>query len=100
MLSCIVASILWLDDQNVVSRWRVCARVATDVKEIWSFSLVSQFATSYIDSRDSASTSSVKMGRLDSTKALLGPEVFEKVRTTPVLVVGAGGIGCELCQLR
>lgn len=36
------------------------------------------------------------MGRLSHTEALLGPELFKKVRTTPILVVGAGGIGCEL----
>lgn len=36
------------------------------------------------------------MGRLSSTEALLGPELFARVRETPVLVVGSGGIGCEL----
>ncbi|KLT45229.1 putative ubiquitin activating enzyme E1 [Cutaneotrichosporon oleaginosum] len=38
------------------------------------------------------------MGRLSSTEALLGPELFTKVRETPVLVVGSGGIGCELLK--
>jgi ubiquitin-like 1-activating enzyme E1 B len=38
------------------------------------------------------------MGRLSSTEAILGPELFAKVRDTPILVVGAGGIGCELCE--
>jgi ubiquitin-like 1-activating enzyme E1 B len=36
------------------------------------------------------------MGRLSGTEALLGPDLFSKVRETPVLVVGSGGIGCEL----
>ncbi len=36
------------------------------------------------------------MPRLSHTQALLGPELSQKVRETPVLVVGAGGIGCEL----
>jgi len=36
------------------------------------------------------------MGRLSHAEAILGKEVFAKARNTPVLVVGAGGIGCEL----
>jgi molybdopterin/thiamine biosynthesis adenylyltransferase len=36
------------------------------------------------------------MPRESHTMALLGPEVYKKVRETRVLVVGAGGIGCEL----
>lgn len=36
------------------------------------------------------------MPRSTYTEALLGPEVYRKVRETKVLVVGAGGIGCEL----
>lgn len=44
------------------------------------------------------SSTAVTMGRLSHTEALLGPELFKKVRTTPILVVGAGGIGCELCK--
>ncbi|BEJ16239.1 hypothetical protein CspHIS471_0508440 [Cutaneotrichosporon sp. HIS471] len=38
------------------------------------------------------------MGRLSSTEALLGPDLFTKVRETPVLLVGSGGIGCELLK--
>lgn len=45
-----------------------------------------------------ASTS--PMGRLSASQALLGPELFAKVRDTPVLVVGAGGIGSELRKSR
>ncbi len=37
-----------------------------------------------------------KMSRLGHSEALLGPELSKKVRETPILVVGAGGIGCEL----
>lgn len=37
------------------------------------------------------------MTRSKFVEALLGEELFKKVRETPVLVVGAGGIGCELC---
>lgn len=40
----------------------------------------------------------IAMPRLSYTEAILGPELFVKVRDTPVLVVGAGGIGCELCK--
>ena len=39
------------------------------------------------------------MSRLGHSQALLGPELYKKIRETPVLVVGAGGIGCELCRL-
>lgn len=38
------------------------------------------------------------MARLSHAQALLGPEVWKKVRETPILIVGAGGIGCELCM--
>ena len=36
------------------------------------------------------------MPRSTYTEALVGPELYKKIRETPVLVVGAGGIGCEL----
>jgi ubiquitin-like 1-activating enzyme E1 B len=36
------------------------------------------------------------MARSTSVQALLGADTFEKVKNTKILVVGAGGIGCEL----
>lgn len=39
------------------------------------------------------------MPRSSHAQALLGPDLYQRVRETPVLVVGAGGIGCELCEL-
>jgi ubiquitin-like 1-activating enzyme E1 B len=39
------------------------------------------------------------MARLSHTKAILGKNLFAAVRETPLLVVGAGGIGCELREL-
>lgn len=44
----------------------------------------------------SPSSNDYKMPRSTYTEALLGQEVYKKVRETKVLVVGAGGIGCEL----
>jgi ubiquitin-like 1-activating enzyme E1 B len=38
----------------------------------------------------------VSTGRSSHAKALLGGEAFDKIRHSKVLVVGAGGIGCEL----
>ncbi|GAA5913687.1 hypothetical protein JCM8208_005902 [Rhodotorula glutinis] len=37
-------------------------------------------------------------GRYKHTKAILGPDLFAKVTNARVLVVGAGGIGCELIK--
>ena len=31
-------------------------------------------------------------------EAILGPELHPRLRDTKVLLVGAGGIGCELCE--
>lgn len=31
-------------------------------------------------------------------KAILGPELYAQLTNTNVLLVGAGGIGCELCK--
>lgn len=39
---------------------------------------------------------STGMARSSYVEALLGADTFEKVRNTKILVVGAGGIGCEL----
>lgn len=36
------------------------------------------------------------MARSTSVQTLLGADTFEKVKNTRILVVGAGGIGCEL----
>lgn len=41
----------------------------------------------------------IKMARSSSVQALLGADTFEKVKNTKILVVGAGGIGCELREL-
>ena len=36
-------------------------------------------------------------GRSDHASAILGQELFGRLSQTKVLLVGAGGIGCELC---
>jgi hypothetical protein len=36
------------------------------------------------------------MSRYSDAIKILGPKIHETIRTTPVLVVGAGGIGSEL----
>ncbi|KAF9511239.1 hypothetical protein BS47DRAFT_1346954 [Hydnum rufescens UP504] len=38
------------------------------------------------------------MPRLSHCQAILGPELFSKLPSTRVLIVGAGGIGCELVK--
>lgn len=42
---------------------------------------------------------SVAKGRINHAKAILGPELHSQLSNTSVLMVGAGGIGCELRRL-
>jgi tRNA A37 threonylcarbamoyladenosine dehydratase len=42
---------------------------------------------------------SVAKGRINHAKAILGPELHSRLANTSVLLVGAGGIGCELRRL-
>jgi hypothetical protein len=39
-----------------------------------------------------------RMDRYAHLKAVLGEELFQKIQSSKVLVVGAGGIGCELLK--
>lgn len=36
--------------------------------------------------------------RTSHAEAILGPELYARLPDTKVLLVGAGGIGCELCE--
>ena len=38
------------------------------------------------------------MARGTHAAAILGPELYSRLPNTRVLLVGAGGIGCELCE--
>ena len=38
------------------------------------------------------------MARGTHTAAILGPELYSRLPNTRILLVGAGGIGCELCE--
>jgi len=40
-----------------------------------------------------------RSGRYTHAKAILGPEMCARLAKTRVLLVGAGGIGCELREL-
>lgn len=42
---------------------------------------------------------STAKARTAHAKAILGPKLFSQLAHTSVLLVGAGGIGCELCAL-
>lgn len=43
-------------------------------------------------------TTTTVAGRTKHAKAILGDELHKKLGETKVLVVGAGGIGCELSK--
>jgi hypothetical protein len=38
------------------------------------------------------------MSRSTHAKAILGEELYSKLKSSKTLVIGAGGIGCELCK--
>ena len=38
------------------------------------------------------------MARGTHAAAILGPELYSRLPNTRILLVGAGGIGCELCE--
>lgn len=38
------------------------------------------------------------MARGTHVAAILGPELYSRLPNTRILLVGAGGIGCELCE--
>lgn len=40
---------------------------------------------------------SIVPGRSAHAQAILGPHLYAQLSLTKVLLVGAGGIGCELC---
>ena len=46
------------------------------------------------------STMSTARARTAHSKAILGSELHAQLPNTKVLLVGAGGIGCELCRFK
>ena len=42
---------------------------------------------------------SARMSRYSHAQSILGSETHAKIEQLPILIVGAGGIGSELCEL-
>ena len=56
------------------------------------------FSDIFVESSEPSSSKSSHAGRYDFARQILSPSTFQRLQSAKILIVGAGGIGCEVLK--